>query len=177
MGDGPWETVGRGDRDSKGDPDSEHAAAAADSRGADSRVRESDEIIVGWRVWSLAFATASYPSNNTSAPVVLSSTFMVDQWQPGKIMAACCGTHFLRHGVHAFTTREQTVAYMREGLKPARYVFGEVSLWGRVVIHEDGYRAAYAYPKHIFVPSQYQGGRDLVNELRRAYGIEAEWTR
>ncbi len=100
---------------------------------------------------------------------------MTDHWQPGKAMAACCGTKFLRHGVHAFITREQAQAYVGEGIKPVRYVFGEVSLWGRVVVHEHGYRAAFAYPKRLFVPRLYQGGRDYVNELRRIYGVEVEW--
>ncbi len=107
---------------------------------------------------------------------------MIDTWRPGQALAACCGTNVLRHGVHAFLTREQTQDYLRERqeftrerLKPGRYVFGEVSLWGRVVIHEHGYRAAYAYPKRIFVPKRYQGGRDFVNDLRRSYGVEVEW--
>jgi hypothetical protein len=174
MGDGPWETVGRGDRDSKGDPDSEHAAAAAAAR-ADAGLRTTDEVVVGWRVWGLSSRHAGSGGTDSSAPLVLTSTFMIDVWQPGEIMAACCGTHFLRHGVHAFLTREQAQSYVGEARKPQRYVVGEVSLWGRVIVHEHGYRAAFAYPKRLFVPLAYQGGRDIVNELRRSYGVEVDW--
>jgi hypothetical protein len=174
MSDGDWETVRGSHRESKGDPDTEHAAAAADPSGAPARLRETDEVIVGWRVWGLC-APASKPMRESSGPIVLKSTFMTNVWLPGHVMTACCGTKYLRHGVHAFATREQTQEYVRDGLKPSRYVYGEVSLWGRVVIHEHGYRAAFAYPKRLFVPEKYRGGRDYVNELRRSYGVEAEW--
>jgi hypothetical protein len=175
MFDGPREAIRGSHRDAKGDPDSEHAAAASDPRGAGSRVRQTDEIIVGWRVWSLSSISSFHLLHDKAGPLVLSSTFMISKWPPGQAMAACCGTNVLRHGVHAFLTREQTLEYT-SALKPGRYVFGEVSLWGRVIIHEHGYRAAYAYPKRIFVPEKFQGGRDLVNELRRSYGVEVEWT-
>jgi hypothetical protein len=97
-------------------------------------------------------------------------------WQPGAVMRACCGANILRHGIHAFATSADAIEYMREGRKPIRHVFGEVSLWGRVVIHERGYRAECAYPRRIFVPKVYRGSRDIINELSRSYGVEADWT-
>jgi hypothetical protein len=123
----------------------------------------------------LSARRAVHGATDPAAPLVLTSTFMIDVWPPGEIMAACCGTHFLRHGLHAFLTRSQAQTYVGERRKPQRYVLGEVSLWGRVIVHEHGYRAAFAYPKRLFVPMHYQGGRDIVNELRRSYGVEAEW--
>ena len=72
-------------------------------------------------------------------------------WHPGNVMTACCGANILRHGIHAFTTSAEAVAYMGEGRKPIRHVFGEVSLWGR-------------------------GSRDITSELRRSYGVETDWT-
>jgi hypothetical protein len=175
MSDGHWEAVRGSHRDAQGDPDSEHAAAAAESRPAGSRLRESTEVVVGWRAWGVASQIPSYLRSETSDPLVLTSTFMVNVWPPGRAMTACCGTKFLRHGIHAFGRREHAEAYVGTG-RQAWYVYGEVSLWGRVVIHEHGYRAEFAYPKRIFVPQRYQGGRDLVNELRRSYGVEVEWT-
>ena len=175
MNDGDWEALRGSYRESKGDPDTEHAAAAADPGGAGTSLRQTDEIIVGWRVWALSQA-AGGTTNDKSGPLILKSTFMTNAWPPGKVMTACCGTRFLRHGLHAFSSRELTQEYMRAGLKPLRYVFGEVSLWGRVVIHEQGYRAALAYPKRLFVPTKYRGSRDYVNELRRSYGVEVEWS-
>jgi hypothetical protein len=176
MNDGDWEALRGSYRESKGDPDTEHAAAAADPGPTGAGLREIDEVIVGWRVWELALLPGRSPNDKTS-PLILKSTFMTNDWPPGKIMTACCGKNFLRHGMHAFATRDQTQEYIRDGLKPRRrYIFGEVSLWGRVVIHEHGYRAAYAYPKRLFIPEKYRGGRDYVNELRRSYGVEVEWS-
>ncbi len=101
---------------------------------------------------------------------------MNNVWQPGVVMKACCGANILRHGIHAFNGPAEAIEYMNEGRKPIRHVFGEVSLWGRVVIHERGYRAQCAYPRRIFVPKTYRGSRDIVSELRRSYGVETDWT-
>ena len=178
MNDGHRETVRGGHRDSGGDPDSEPASADAgpESGAAGSRLKRSTEIIVGWRVWGLSTPASANPRADASQPCILASTFMIDVWPPGKAMTACCGANMLRHGIHAFATPAQALAYMGECRKPTRHVFGEVSLWGRVVIHERGFRAQWAYPKRILVPKQYRGGRDIVNELRRSYGVETDWT-
>jgi hypothetical protein len=109
-------------------------------------------------------------------PLILTSTFMNSVWHPGKVMTACCGANILRHGIHAFATPAEAITYMSEGRKPIRHVFGEVSLWGRVVIHERGYRAECAYPRRILVPNRYRGSRDIASELRRSYGVETDWT-
>lgn len=46
-------------------------------------------------------------------------------------------------------------------------VFGQVSLWGRVLEHEDGWRGQYAYPYSLntFEPK-------LLAPLRRNYGVD-----
>jgi hypothetical protein len=178
MSDGHWETVRGSHRDAERDPDSEPASAVAGTgpRGARPGLRHSTEVVVGWRVWGLCTSDAAHVRAAASAPLILVSTFMNSVWYPGKVMKACCGANILRHGIHAFTTPAEAIAYMSEGRKPIRHVFGEVSLWGRVVIHERGYRAECAYPRHIFVPKAYRGSRDLVNELRRSYGVETDWT-
>jgi hypothetical protein len=177
MSDGYWEAIRGSHRDSQGDPRAEPAPADAvtESGGAGSRVRQSTEVVVGWRVWGLSTLAYPDPRIAASTPLILVSTFMIDLWHPGKAMTACCGANTLRHGIHAFATPEQAIEYMGEGRKPIRHVFGEVSLWGRVVVHERGYRAERAYPKRILVPEQYRGGRDIVNELRRTYGVESDW--
>ena len=48
-------------------------------------------------------------------------------------------------------------------------VWGQVSLWGRVIEAEFGYRATYAYPRGLMVMA-----RDvaLVPDLSRNYGVE-----
>lgn len=70
----------------------------------------------------------------------------------------------------------------------ATFVSGEVSLWGKLIEHEGGYRAEYAYPRRILVPRSYRGfvHADDRRTIRRVdadeaaaliaerYGIEAE---
>lgn len=178
MSDGHWEAVRGSHRDSERDSNSERVAADTGTATGTvgSRVRKTADPLVGWRVWGLSSLAPTTPRADTSSPLFLVSTFMVDFWRPGTTMTACCGANTLRHGIHAFTTQAQAVEYMTQGRRPLRYVFGEVTLWGRVVIHERGYRAECAYPKRIFVPTQYRGSRDIVSELRRMYGVETDWT-
>ena len=178
MSDGHWEAIRGSHRNSETDSDSQSASAAGGTSAHGTRpgVRRSAEVIVGWRVWGLSTLGPSGMRSSGSAPLILTSTFMNSVWHPGNVMTACCGANILRHGIHAFTTSAEAVAYMGEGRKPIRHVFGEVSLWGRVVIHERGYRAEYAYPRRIFVPKMYCGSRDITSELRRSYGVETDWT-
>jgi hypothetical protein len=108
------------------------------------------------------------------------STFMTSIWPAGVPMKACCGSGagVLRHGIHAFASRGQAEEYFAEQSrgKTTPHVFGKVALWGRVVVHERGYRAQFAYPRTLLVPRRYANPRsDIVNELRRAYGVEVDW--
>lgn len=175
MNDGHWEAVRGSHSDAQTTPDSEPASTVAGPEPRPgSRVRQSTEIIIGWRVWRLNYV-GQYPGKGGGRPLTLQSTYMDTMWPPGQYARACCEVKRLHHGIHAFATEAQAVGYMSAGNKPRQYVFGEVSLWGRVVIHEDGYRAECAYPKRIYVPNRYQGGWDIVNALRRSYGIEVQW--
>ena len=49
---------------------------------------------------------------------------------------------------------------------------GEVALWGKVVRHELGMRATYAYPLRLYLMSDRHGGAEMVaTELASDYGI------
>jgi hypothetical protein len=130
------------------------------------------ETTVGWRVWRLA---GPYVHEGP-----LMSTFMTSIWPAGVAMKACCGSDNaeMRHGIHAFVSRGQAEEYFGEQSrgKTTPHVIGEVSLWGRVVLHERGYRAQFAYPRRLLVPRRYANPRsDIVRDLRRLYGIEVDW--
>jgi hypothetical protein len=125
-----------------------------------------DEVIVAWRVWKVTQGPAG----------ILQSVFMTNLWPGGIPMKACCAEGGLRHGIHAFTTTKLAEAYLNDqarGPTYVRLVIGEVSLWGRVVIHKSGYRAAYAYPRRILVPHG-NDAADAAMNIRRRYGIETE---
>jgi hypothetical protein len=178
MSDGHWETVRGSHHNAERITDPEQAPAPPGTRPsrAGHRVKQSADVIVGWRVWGLSSVGSMSSRSSLTDPLILVSVYMNSVWRPGEAMKACCGADSVRHGIHAFTTSAEAAEYMTEARKPIRYVLGEVSLWGRVIIHERGYRAEAAYPRHIFVPNRYRGGRDYVGELRRSYGVEADWT-
>lgn len=50
-------------------------------------------------------------------------------------------------------------------------VVGEVYLWGRVIEHEHGYRAQYAYPKRLAVVA---GDESLADLLSLTYGVPVD---
>src|ERR1019366_8784923 len=102
--------------------------------------------IIGYRVWR--WNAAGLRSLNGKP------------WSPCKPLAAKCGAgkahdaHGVPQtdctcGVYASKSLEQllTTGYAKCG------IHGEVYLWGTVVEHELGYRAQYAYPKTLFLPS------------------------
>ena len=49
-------------------------------------------------------------------------------------------------------------------------IYGQVNLWGRVIEHEHGYRAQYAYPALLYTPP----GGQLVPQVARIYDVP--WT-
>lgn len=100
--------------------------------------------VVGCRVWR--WDAADLRSVN-GAP-----------WQPGKAMSAKCVQRVphdspqrdCRCGVYAAKTFDH-LRRMRY-TESERWLRGEVFLWGRVVEHECGWRAQFAYPKNFVVP-------------------------
>ena len=51
--------------------------------------------------------------------------------------------------------------------------YGKVALWGRVIEHEHGYRAQYAYPQSIVVPASVPNAQNVARALANTYGCEA----
>lgn len=84
-------------------------------------------------------------------------------------------------GIYAFSDREITLQHLRETnrylLRLPRphtslyeFVLGKVALWGKIVQHERGWRAQYAYPYEIFVMS---GENHIARSLGKRYGVRA----
>ena len=93
-------------------------------------------------------------------------------WQPGRPMTceSKMGNKKLEvsntSGIYAFNNPK----YLNPMLDfhTAFTVDGEVSLWGKVIKAEHGYRAEFAYPRKLFVPNN----PTVAAALRRDYGIE-----
>jgi preprotein translocase subunit YajC len=111
--------------------------------------------VIAWRVWQLT--EGGIGSLNSQV------------WLPGKPLAARCTApgpggpplraRSRRHGAAEVPAFECTcgvyAARNSSWLRRMEYdrygIHGEVYLWGRVVEHESGWRAQFAYPKSLFL--------------------------
>jgi hypothetical protein len=118
-------------------------------------IERSVEPITGWRVWDLS---DSAPGGPLLHPVGSG----VDIWPPGRPVEARCGASPLltwsrrphdapdpacRCGIHGARSLEE-IERPRPAYPPPTVV-GSVSLWGRVIEHERGWRAAFGYPSRL----------------------------
>lgn len=98
----------------------------------------------GWRIWQL--------DGNNLLPLLVNKKW---SWS-----SRDCVTGEPRYnannGFHSFNNKSRMIkSWKDEGYnKPeyVGYVHGEISLWGKTIIHEDGYRSEYAKIRRIFVP-------------------------
>jgi len=80
-------------------------------------------------------------------------------------------------GIHAFKERHDAAAFpaMWEARRfspselPRQCIVGQVSLWGRVIEHERGYRGEIAYPYALLLSD---AQRHLAASLARRYGVD-----
>lgn len=114
------------------------------------------EPVVGWRAWNL--------SDDAEGPTLWPAGAGSDAWPRRRPLEARCtrsrlltgrrGRHEApaidcRCGIYAGDSLE-VIARDRPAWPPATVV-GSVSLWGRTVVHEHGWRARYAYPARLRV--------------------------
>jgi hypothetical protein len=144
------------------------------------------EAIVAWRLWHVRRHDGDYRLE--------SFTWHHVSWPARSRFEAECATHrdaapVRGHecGIYAFKTRELAVDLLRrytgvrqyygrrhQELPPLRQgcpiALGRVSLWGRIVTRENGFRAQYAYPYDLFLIG---GNEQIAGELRRLYAVDA----
>ena len=154
--------------------------------------------MVGWRVWSVVHA---------GGELRLSSLVYHELWEPGRETRARCRRTLAAlpwsrpplHeapgydcccGIYALASPDLAARYLGSEVENApravMRVFGAVSLWGRVVETERGWRASCAYPQRIVVPSRrlerlvavalwpYRPTPGAVARELEAYGVEVE---
>jgi hypothetical protein len=112
-------------------------------RARDEPIATEIEAVTAWRGWSLV---------EEEGELRLSSLTRAESWMPRAPHAASCSKgrsptpqRRCRCGVYATTTPE-ALAGLRS--LPGGVV-GEVSLWGRVIEHGQGYRAEIGYPGRL----------------------------
>lgn len=130
--------------------------------------------IIGWRAWGLVRNSSEQLQLTSPVAVPLSVAELNSTIWPTyeKMSARClkvadptrhiaprydctCGLYAVRTADKVFTT-------------VASVVIGEVKLWGKVIEHEDGYRAQYAYPARLILDMM---SRMMAGELSDAYGV------
>jgi hypothetical protein len=142
------------------------------------------EPILGWRLWHVRphggdFRLESFTRHHVSWPSL------------SRLEASCAAHGFgapaAGHecGIYAFKTRELAEELLRRyvGVRhcygreneippPPRgrpIALGSVSLWGRILERERGYRAQYAYPYELFLLN----ADDVIAQaLRRLYAVD-----
>jgi len=127
-----------------------------------------DAPVIAWRVWRVAPA---------GFVAFLKSAFREDIWPAGALFRSLILPNARNTaGIYGFFTREDAVAALKLSSPERRGifvgdpgVFGTVALGGRIIEHERGYRAAVAYPQHLYCAS-----KEAAQVLARTYGCETE---
>lgn len=137
--------------------------------------------LVGWRAWKVWT-----PVTGSGSCPVFSSVILDTPWTPRRRFSAehsfdlgakchgllgldcSCGVYAFKHALEAFVylmeVRDRLLGMSVE------VALGAVSLWGRVVECESGYKAQYAYPCHIYLPATFARFLPKVN---LAFGVPA----
>lgn len=132
----------------------------------------SDEPIIGWRCWRW----------NTSKETLFSTVYGTPWPVQEKLTARCfvddpdapiclhCPMADCTCGIHAWSDRTYLDRIIQ--LEPYGFpVWGQVSLWGRIVECERGYRAQYAYPYSLLILPEYEMFR---SRLRDRYAVDVQ---
>jgi hypothetical protein len=164
---------------------SNHRSAAAE--GTDFTVPDSVTPIVAWRYWRLGAGDG----------LLRSLTGKHQPWHPGQALQARCrfddvdrsdwryqlvsGFSPEPHpapaesctcGLYAARSLDDLRGHMLFGL--SRMVVGRVSLWGKVIPGQHGYRAEFAYPERLCVFEGVANRDPEVVEALSAYGVPVE---
>jgi hypothetical protein len=135
-----------------------------------------------WRVWWVLLQEQK---------LRLRSLFFPLLWEPGRrVEAECLHRRLLRPsrrrphgaphercdcGIYAATALATAADYL-SFMQPAppeaiQYVLGRVSLWGLVIECERGWRASYAYPTALYVPTRLVVRRPRLRPREVAEGL------
>jgi hypothetical protein len=137
--------------------------------------------LIGWRAWKIWA-----PLTGSDSCPVFSSVILDTPWTPRRKFSAehsfdlgakCHGLLELdcSCGVYAFKDPLEAFVYLmkvRDRLlgMSVEVALGTVSLWGRVIECELGYKAQYAYPCHIYLPASFAR---FLPEVSSEFGVPA----
>ena len=116
------------------------------------------EPIVGWRQWN--FMYPHFLANLGNDTIYVPREKIEAHCEPYSTI----GTSVLRKdhseqqaphltcmcGIYAYKEKPRLLREIRNIYSGLRLVYGEINLWGKVIEHEDGYRAQFGYPKRLW---------------------------
>ena len=74
-------------------------------------------------------------------------------------------------GIYAYKEKPRLLREIRNIYSGLRLVNGEINLWGKVIEHEDGYRAQFGYPKRLWCTPAIE---PLAGWIGYVYGVPCE---
>lgn len=143
------------------------------------------EPIIGWRQWNFMYPhflanlgndTIYVPREKIEARcepysrIGTSDHPKVHSEQQAPHLTCTCG-------IHAYKEKPTLLRQIRHQMAiPAIYsglrlVYGEINLWGKVIEHEDGYRAQFGYPKRLWCTPAIE---PLAGWIGYIYGVPCE---
>jgi hypothetical protein len=147
------------------------------------RAPDFAEPIRAWRAWYIVLHERT---------LRLRSLFFPLLWEPGRRVEAECRRRCLLRpwrrrsheaprrpcdcGIYATTTLSGAADYLRFMRPPPeaiQYAVGRVALWGVVIECERGWRASYAYPARLYVPTRSTARRPRLRPREVADGLAA----
>ena len=132
--------------------------------------------LIGWRCWFVL------PEEGLLRPIFKRGL----AWKPRQALEAICPDHIhavpdkdCKCGVwcvcHPLMLREpEWMTTPPSGIDPipGALVVGQVALWGDIIEHERGWRAAFAYPTHLYL---FADDERLAATLRDKYAVPVAW--
>jgi hypothetical protein len=124
------------------------------------------EPLVGWRIWRVVGDTLRAAVWGAEWPA--QARFEADclELRPAPHASPDRGCEC---GVYAFKRREDAELLAREKVDRDVLALGRVSLWGRVIETERGFRAERAYPYDLLLLG---GTEQLARRLRNRYAVD-----
>lgn len=136
--------------------------AKVEPRKVGQRVPDGVEVMTGWRCWYVG---------HVAEGIRLRALGQSTVWEPKKQLVAACSNglpHIAPHkqcqcGIWSFHTLEKLIPAAK-GYTGVT-VLGKVSIWGRIVECENGFRSQFAYPAELWLLDE------SVEELGYIYGV------
>lgn len=126
----------------------------AEPRKIEQRMPDYVQVITAWRAWRVIYSGSQWQLKALGAEFT---------WKPRESVQATCNAGFssaipshpapardCNCGVWAFKELDSLVAAIGSAYGEIK-VLGQVSLWGRVIETENGYRAEKAYPSELWL--------------------------